>query len=78
MFLGFPGGSDGQESACHMGDLGLIPGLARSPGERNPFPPQYSGLGNCSDYSLWGRKELDTAKQLSLVTLYECSYFFHL
>jgi len=30
---GFPGGSDGKESACNAGDLGLIPGLGRSPGE---------------------------------------------
>ena len=33
VILGFPGGSDGKESACHAGDLGLIPGLGRSPGE---------------------------------------------
>ena len=33
--LGFPGGSDGKESACKSGDLGLIPGLGRSPGEGN-------------------------------------------
>ena len=32
-FLGFPGGSAGKESACNVGDLGLIPGLGRSPGE---------------------------------------------
>ena len=31
--LGFPGGSDGKESACYAGDLGLIPGSGRSPGE---------------------------------------------
>ena len=31
--MGFPGHSDGKESACNMGDLGLIPGLGRSPGE---------------------------------------------
>ena len=31
--IGFPGGSDGRESACNAGDLGLIPGLGRSPGE---------------------------------------------
>ena len=31
--LGFPGGSDGKESACNVGNLGLIPGLERSPGE---------------------------------------------
>ena len=32
--MGFPGGSDGKESACNVGDLGLIPGLGRSPGGR--------------------------------------------
>ena len=36
--LGFPGGSDGKESACNVGDLGLIPGLGRSPGEGNDDP----------------------------------------
>ena len=33
VFLGFPGGSAGKESACNVGDLGLIPGLRRSSGE---------------------------------------------
>ena len=42
--LGFPGGSAGKESACNVGDLGLIPGLGRSPGEENGYPLQYSGL----------------------------------
>ena len=37
---GFPGGSDGKESACTSGDLGLIPGLGRSPGEGNGDPFQ--------------------------------------
>ena len=36
--LGFPGGSDGKESTCNVGDLGLIPGLGRSPGEGNDDP----------------------------------------
>ena len=36
--LGFPGGSDGKESACSAGDLGLIPGLGRSPGEGKGYP----------------------------------------
>ena len=31
-FGGFPGGSDGKESNCNVGDLGLMPGLGRSPG----------------------------------------------
>ena len=35
---GFPGGSDGKEFACNAGDLGLIPGLGRSPGEGNGYP----------------------------------------
>ena len=44
--LGFPGDSDGKESACHVGDLGSIPGLGRSPGEGKGYPLQYSGLEN--------------------------------
>ena len=39
---GCPGGSDGKESACNEGDLGLIPGLGRSPGEDNGYQFQYS------------------------------------
>ena len=42
MVAGFPGGSDGKESACSAGDLGSIPGLGRSPGEENGYPLQYS------------------------------------
>ena len=38
----FPGGSDGKESACNAGDLGLMPGLGRSPGEENGYSLQYS------------------------------------
>ena len=38
-YSGFPGGSDGKESACSVGDLGLVPGLGRSPegGRDNPL-----------------------------------------
>ena len=46
VILGFPGGSAGKESACSVGDLGLIPGLGRSPGEGNGYPLQYSDLEN--------------------------------
>ena len=42
----FPDGSVGKESACNAGDLGLIPGLERSPGKRNGNPLQYPCLGN--------------------------------
>ena len=44
--MGFPGGSDGKESACNAGDLGSIPGSGRSPGEGNGYPLQYSCLEN--------------------------------
>ena len=44
--LGLPCGSAGKESACNAGDLCLIPGLGRSPGERKGYPLQYSGLEN--------------------------------
>ena len=43
---GFPCGSAGKESACNVGDLGLIPGLGRSPGEGRGNLLQYSGLEN--------------------------------
>jgi len=46
---GFPGGSAGKESACNAGDLGLVPGLGRSPGEGIGYPLQYSGLENSMD-----------------------------
>ena len=44
--VGFPCGSAGKESSCNAGDLGLIPGLGRSPGEGKGYPLQYSGLEN--------------------------------
>ena len=50
---GFPSGSDGKESACNSGDLGLIPGLGRSPGEGNGYPLQYSCLENSMDRGAW-------------------------
>ena len=51
---GFPGGSAGKESTCKAGDLGLIPGLGRSPGEGNGYPLQYSGLENSMDCRVHG------------------------
>jgi hypothetical protein len=50
MKLPCPGSS---VSACNAGDLGLIPGLGRSPGEGNGNPPQYSCLGNPMDRGAW-------------------------
>ena len=51
--MGFPGGSDGKESACNRGDLGLIPGSGRSPGKGNGYPLQYSCLENSMDRGAW-------------------------
>ena len=47
--MGFPGGSEVKASACNAGDLGLIPGSGRSPGEGKDYPLQYSGLENSMD-----------------------------
>ena len=74
--LGFPGGSDGKESACNMGDLGLIPGSGRFPGEGNGYPFQYSCLENSMGqrspvgYSPWCCKESDTTERLTLFHYY--------
>ena len=51
---GFPGGSDGKESTCDKGDLGLIPGFGRSPGEGKGYPLLYSGLENSIDFIVHG------------------------
>ena len=68
ILLYFPGGSDDKESACHVGDLGSIPGLGRSPGEGNVYSLQYSCLENSMDRGAWwgtvhgGHKESDTTE----------------
>ena len=49
VFLGFPYGSAGKESAWNAGDLGSVPGLGRSSGEGNVYLIQYSGLENSMD-----------------------------
>ena len=51
--MGFPGGSDGEESACNAGDQGSIPGSGRSPGEGNGNALQYSCLENSMDRGAW-------------------------
>ena len=66
-----PGSSGGRESSCNAGDLGLIPGLGRSPGGAHGNPLQYSCLDNLhGQWSLaccspWGLRESDTTEQLS-------------
>ena len=50
---GFPGGSDGKQSACNAGDPGSIPGSGKSPGEGNGNPLQYSCLENPMGRGAW-------------------------
>ena len=50
---GFPGGSDGKQSACNAGDPGSIPRSGGSPREGNGNPLQYSCLGNPMDRGAW-------------------------
>ena len=66
--MGFPGGSDGEESACNAGDLGSIPGLGRSPGEGKGYPLQYSCLENSMDREIWQATVHGVATSQTLVS----------
>ena len=50
---GFPGSSDGKESACNVGNLGSITGPIRCPGEGTGYPLQYSCLEKSMDRGAW-------------------------
>ena len=70
--MGFPDGSDSNECFCNVGELGLIPGLGRAPGEGNGYPLQYSCLENAMDRGVWKATVRGVAKsqiQLSNFTL---------
>ena len=58
---GLSGGSAGKESACRAGDLGLLPGLGRSPGEGESSIPAWRILVDCNP---WDHKELHMTQQL--------------
>ena len=65
--LSFPGGSDGKTFVYNAGDLGLIPGSGRFPGEGNGNLLQYYCLESPTDrgcYSPWGVKESDMTERL--------------
>ena len=51
--MGFPGGSEGKESACNAVDLVVVPVVGRPPGEGNGYPFQYSCLENSMDRGAW-------------------------
>ena len=79
VFLGFPCGSAGKESACNVGDLGLIPALGRSPGEWKGYPFQYSGLENSMDCIVQGVAKSWTrlSDSLSFSATWEAFYCKH-
>ena len=66
--MGFPAGSDGKESVCNAGDLGLIPGSGRSPGEGNDDPFQYSCLENSMARGAWQAIAHEVAKSQTQLT----------
>ena len=79
VFLGFPCGSAGKESACNEGDLGSVCGLGRSPGEGKSSPLQCSGLENSIDCIVPGvansRTQLSNFHFTSLhMYVYVCTY----
>ena len=65
--LGFPGGSDGKESACSAGEVGSIPGSGRRKWQPAPafLPREFHRQRNLAGYSSWGRKESDKTEWLS-------------
>ena len=66
--MGFPRGSEVKASACNAGDLGLIPGSGRSPGEGNGNPLQYSCLENPMDRGAWRATVYGIAKSWTWCT----------
>ena len=73
--LGFPDSSVGKESAYNAGDLGLIPGLGKSPGEGKVHPLQYSGLENSMDRGAWQIIVLEFAKNQTQLSNFLFSHF---
>ena len=79
-YMGFPGVSDVKESACSVGDQGLIPGSGRSPGEGNGKPLQYFCLENPADRGAWQVAAYGVAKswtQLSYFTFFFTVYIIN-
>ena len=73
--LGFPGGSDGKESACNAGDLGLIPGLGRSPGGEHGNLLQYSCLENPMEGGAWWARVQGVAKSRTQLSNFTSLHF---
>ena len=75
LMMGFPGGSEVKVSAFNAGDLGLIPGLGRSPGEGNGNPLQYSCLENPMDGGAWWATVHGVAKSQTQLRKFSSLHF---
>ena len=73
-----PGGSAGKKSACSAGDLGLIPGLGRSPGDGKGYPLQCAGLENPVDCTVQGGPRLGHNGVTFTLTLLLSLFTLHL
>ena len=73
--MGFPDGSDGKESTSNVGDLGSIPGSARSPGVGSGNPLQYSCLENSMDRRAWWATVHGVAKSWTGLSI--CMYVIY-
>ena len=74
--LGFPGGSVVKNLSANAGDMSLIPGLGRSPGEGNGNPLQCSCLGNPMDRGAWWAAVHGVAKSQTRLSSTPCASFF--
>ena len=74
---GFPGGSDGKQSACNAGDLSSIPGWEGSPGEGNGNPLQYSCLENAMDEGAWQATAHRVTKSQMRLSDYTLTPIYH-
>ena len=77
VYLGFPCGSAGKESAHNMGDLGLIPRLGRSPGEGKGYPLQYSCLENPMDRGAWWAAVHGVTEGRTQLSNFTFTFHFH-
>ena len=78
VYMGFSSGSEGKQSACNAEDPGSIPGLERSPGERNGNPLQYSCLENSMDRGTWWVQGVTESDRTERLTIHFSVYIPHL
>ena len=75
--VGFPDGSDNEESACNTGDLGSIPRQGWSPGEENDYPLWYSCLENSMDRGAWQATVHGITKSWTRLSTFTLSFIIY-